>query len=175
MDKIVELEEKIKQLEGSLSEYAEKEKAKDAELAGLKQALEKEMAEKRQAEFNAFCDSLVTDGRLTPAQKPLVMDFMEILSVVTEYEFAEGDRRVKKSPLEAFKGLLTTLPVQVEFKEMARKDKASSLTGKATEKIEALIQDKLKADKTLNYNEAFTLVQKENLQLAEEYATEIKG
>jgi hypothetical protein len=53
-------------------------------LADLKQELEKERAEKRKAEFNAFCDGLVSEGKLTPAQKALTVDFMEILSGVAE-------------------------------------------------------------------------------------------
>jgi hypothetical protein len=128
MEKITELEEKIKQLESSISEYAEKEKAKDKELTELKQALERERTEKRKAEFNTFCDGLIAEGKLTPAQKPMVMDFMEILSGVTEYEFAEGDKKVKKAPLEAFKSLLTALPKQVEFGEFAKKKDAAQKT-----------------------------------------------
>jgi len=175
MDKVAELEAKIKQLEKEIYDYSEKDKTKEQQIASLKQELEKERAEKRKTDFNTYCDGLVRDGKLTPAQKVLAVDFMEILSGNAEYEFTEGDGKAKKAPLEAFKTFLTALPKQVEFKETATKDKAYHLTGKTAEKIEALIQDKLKADKTLNYNEALTLVQKENPQLAEEYATEIKG
>jgi len=175
MDKVAELEAKIKQLEKNISDYSEKDKTKEQQIADLKLNLEKERSEKRKTEFNTYCDGLVREGKLTPAQKVLAVDFMEILSDTAEYEFAEADGKVKKAPLEAFKTFLNTLPKQVEFKETATKDRASTLTGKTAEKIEALIQDKLKADKTLNYNEALTLVQQENPQLAEEYAAEIKG
>ena len=175
MDKVAELEAKIKQLEKEVSDFAEKDKTKEQQIANLRLDLEKEQTEKRKTDFNTYCDGLVTEGKLTPVQKVLAVDFMEILSGTAEYEFTEGDAKEKKAPLEAFKTFLTALPKQVEFSEKATKDKASSLTGNTAEKIEALIQDKLKADKALNYNEALTAVQKENPQLAEEYATEIKG
>ncbi len=175
MEKITELETKIKQLEQSVSSYAEKDKTKEQELAALRKDLDKERLGRRRQDFNAFCDGLVVEGKLTPAQKAQALDFMEILQGSAEYEFAEGDGKVKKQPLEAFKTFLTALPKQVEFSEAATKKKASTITGKAGEKIEALIQEKLKADKALNYSDAFSLVQRENPQLAEEYATEIKG
>ncbi|HBE45734.1 MAG TPA: hypothetical protein DDW17_09930 [Deltaproteobacteria bacterium] len=169
MDKIVELEAKIKQLEQSISNYAEKDKAKDRLLADLKQELEKERAEKRKAEFNAFCDGLVSEGKLTPAQKVLAVDFMEILSGVAEYEFAEGDAKVKKAPLEAFKSLLTTLPKQVEFSEHATKGRASGESGK--DKVrEQKVSEYMEKNKGASYKDAVIAVSRENPELFREEA-----
>ncbi len=169
MDKIVELEATIKQLEQSISDYAEKDRTKDRLLADLKQELEKERAEKRKAEFNAFCDGLVSEGKLTPAQKALTVDFMEILSGVAEYEFAEGDAKVKKAPLEAFKGLLTTLPKQVEFGEHATKGRASGESGK--DKVrEQKVSEYMEKNKGASYKDAVIAVSRENPELFREEA-----
>lgn len=118
MDKIIELEEKLKEKEKALAEFAEKDKAKEEEIARLKRELEEERAKQRKAEFASFCDKLISEGRLTPAMRPVVLDFMEILQGIGEYEFSEG----KAQPIEKFKAFLTGLPKQVEFGEIARKN-----------------------------------------------------
>jgi hypothetical protein len=124
MDKIQELEKKLKEKETALSEFAEKDKAKEDEIARLKRELEAERTKQRRAEFNLFCEELMRDGRLTPAMKPVVLDFMEILHSCGEFEFSEGeDKKVKDQPVERFKAFLKALPKQVEFTEIATKDK----------------------------------------------------
>lgn len=124
MDKIQELETKLKEKETALSEFAEKDKAKEDEIAKLRKELDEEKSKQRQSEFNAFCEGLMREGKLTPAMKPQVMDFMEILHQGGEYEFAEAEGKVKKHPLMVFKSFLKSLPKQVEFSEVATKDKA---------------------------------------------------
>jgi hypothetical protein len=79
----------------------------------------------RKAEFQSFCESLESEGRLTPAMKPAALDFMEIMQFQSEYEFAEGG---KKWPVFAFQDFLKSLPIQVEFQEVAKKDNAASKT-----------------------------------------------
>lgn len=124
MDKIQELETKLKEKEIALSEFADKDKAKEDEIARLKKELEEEKAKQRKVEFQSFCEALMKEGRLTPAMKPAVLDFMEILHSAGEYEFAEADGKAKAQPIEKFKALLNNLPKQIEFSEMATKGKA---------------------------------------------------
>lgn len=109
-----------KELEAKLSEFSGQLKARDEEVSRLKATLDAETKARRTAEFNTFCDGLITEGRLVPAQKPLVMDFMEIAHAAGEYEFAEG----KKAALDRMKEFLSGLPKQVEFGEMATKGRA---------------------------------------------------
>jgi hypothetical protein len=131
MDKIQELETKLKEKETALSEFAERDKAKEDEIARLKKELEEEKANQRKAEFNAFCEGLIKEGKLTPAMKPAVLDFMEIMSNSGEFEFSEGDdKKVKAQPVEKFKAFLNALPKQVEFSELATKQKAAEGKGK---------------------------------------------
>jgi hypothetical protein len=119
-EKLKELEKKLEEKERELAEYAEK--LKEAEEIRLKaeEQIRKIEAEKRKQDYDSFCEELINEGRLTPAMKSLVMDFMEILSSSGEYEFSEG----KGIPVEKFKNFLKGLPRQVEFSEVATKDKA---------------------------------------------------
>jgi hypothetical protein len=125
MDKIQELEAKLEEERKSRSAAEQQFSEKEKEAAVLRQELEKERAEKRKAEFNSFCEGLMKEGKLTPAMKPAALDFMEILTGSGEYEFSEGDGKVKAQPVERFKAFLNSLPKQVEFGEMATKGKAA--------------------------------------------------
>lgn len=97
------------------NEFAQAVEAKEKEIADLKAQLEAEKAEKRKAEFSQFADELLKNGNITTAQKPVVIDFMEVCSIQGEYEFAEGD---DKSVLNRFKDLLKSVK-QVEFSEIS--------------------------------------------------------
>ena len=122
-EKILELEKKLQEKEKQLAEYVEKEKAREEEIAKLRAELLKMEREKRQAEFDSFCEELIREGKLTPVMKSQVMDFMEILHGIEEYEFSEGENKVKANPLEKFKTFLKGLPKVIEYGEIAKKDK----------------------------------------------------
>lgn len=99
------------------AEFSAQLSAKDAEIATLKANNAKLEAANRQAEFSEFCDGLVKEGKMTPAQKTYVMNFMEIAHGVGEFEFSEGDKTEKKQAIEKFKEFLGTLPKQISFGE----------------------------------------------------------
>ncbi len=167
MDKIGELEAKIKQLETSISNYAEKDKEKEKQLTALRTELDAERKKTRRQDFASFCDGLMVAGKLTPAQKGLALDFMEILSGQEEYEFAEADdKKVKKPPLDAFKAFLSTLPKQVEFSEKAPKDKAAR-TGSGTGREKAIAEYAEKHPK-MAYKDVVLEVSKEHPELFED-------
>ncbi|MDD5176760.1 MAG: hypothetical protein PHQ05_10100 [Sterolibacterium sp.] len=106
----------------------------EAENATLKQQLEASAARDkaaatatRHATNVAFAEALVAAGQLLPAQSAVAIATLDHLagqeSVV---EFGEGDA---KQPLaDAFKGLLSALPKQIEFAETATKQKAGGAT-----------------------------------------------
>lgn len=128
-----ELERKLKEKEKEVSDFSEREKTKDARIRELE-------AKDRQRDHVSFCEGLMKEGKLTPAMKPAVLDFMEILSGAEEFEFAEADEEAGKSanrkadkPLERFKAFLKGLPKQVEFSEFATKAKAGEKPGSADE------------------------------------------
>lgn len=124
--KVKELETQNKQKDDALkvqdqkiTEFSEKIKTSEKEAADAKSELEKLKTDKRKAEFVSFCDELVRKGTLTPAQKTLALDFMEISHTAGEYEFSEGEKTVKAPVLERFKSFLKLLPKQFEFSEVA--------------------------------------------------------
>jgi len=124
-EKLKELETQLKEKEKALAEFAERDRAKEEEIARLKAEIAKIEKEKRQAEFNSFCEELIKEGKLAPAMKPAVMDFMEILHSSGEYEFSEGEGKVKAKPVEKFRDFLKGLPKVIEYGEMATKDKVA--------------------------------------------------
>ena len=122
-EKLKELETQLKEKEKALAEFAERDKAKEEEIAKLREEIARIEKEKRQTEFNSFCEDLIKEGKLTPAMKPAVIDFLEILHGFEEYEFSEGECKVKAKPGERFKTFLKGLPKVIEYGEKATKDK----------------------------------------------------
>jgi hypothetical protein len=176
MPTVEELQRQLDAEKAKTASFSESDKAKDAETARLKKDLANEKAKNQRAECAAFCDSDELKERITPAMKPAVLDFMEILSGVESYEFAEGDGKVKKSPAEAFKGFLKALPKQVEFSEVATKKKATDKGAASAEmQLDTKAREKMAANKELSYSAAFAKTQKENPELAQEYSVELKG
>lgn len=90
--------------------------AKNADLAAREQALlEKEQNNKR-AEFAAFADGLVKDGKLMPIHKTTVVEvFMALGS--EPISFAEGDANVNSSPVDLIKKILSERPSFMNFSE----------------------------------------------------------
>jgi len=164
---------------------AKKQAAEDAAKAE-REKLTAEFAEKdrvallaaRKGEIAAWCDKMVAEGKLTPAMvKYGVPQFMEALAEKTgAIEFGEGDGKVQATLYDRFKGLFETeLPKVVEFDEIASRDKDTGGQGQAGAKVEVLIREKMKNDKTLGYGTAFSEVQRENPDLVREYQQEIGG
>ena len=108
-----------KELEARFAEQVKREKEEKEQLAKEKMELERKL---KLAEHEKFIGTLMSEGKVTPAMKEAgIVEFMLQLNSETEVEFAEGQ---KKSPLAFFKDFLSNLPKIVEFKEMAKKDKA---------------------------------------------------
>jgi len=168
MATVQELEIKLKDREKEIADFSEKDKAKDADLAKLKKDLADEKAKNRKAEFQAFCETLEKEGKLTPAMKPAVLDFMEILSGATEHEFSEADdKKVKAQPIEKFKTFLTGLPKQIEFGEHATKKKAGDAGGDTKSKRDQHISEYQEKNKDASYKDAVIAVSKEHPELFE--------
>lgn len=65
---------------------------------------------RRIADNTAFVDGLIQEGRLASGQKIQVLEFMASLDAATAIEFSEGDGKVAKTPLRAFKDHLSAQP-----------------------------------------------------------------
>ena len=166
-------------------EFAEKLNVETQHLASQKADLEKEKtalakakADSRKAEIASFCEGLCKEGKLTPAMLKYgigMTNFLEAISgIETSYEFAEGSEKKKQTPVEYAKGFLSSFKKQIEFGEFAGKEKDFKAGGDAAEKLSALTKKKMDENKNLGYSQAFSEVQRENPQLALEYAAEIR-
>ena len=162
------------------AEFAEAQKKKDDDLKRREDALTAKERQTAKDGITAFCENLLKEGKLTPAVMKFGMGMenflQQIAGIETTVEFGEGTEKKKQTPLEFIQELLSGLSKQIEFKEAASagKDIPRSGSGKAGEKIEALIQEKMKADPKLAYTAAFAEVQTENTELAEEYLADLR-
>ncbi len=130
----IELEAEKAAKEKANAEFAEYQKKHEEEIAEMKRQLEVEKSEKRHMESTKFCETLVADGKIAPTKIAEIIDFMEILNCAGEFEFSEGDKKVKKMPVEKFRDFLKDLPKAFRFGEFASKDKTRDLGEKKVDK-----------------------------------------
>lgn len=151
---------------------AEREKV----AAEFAEQAKKTRQEARGREISSWCESMVKEGKMTPAM--VKFGIPEMLHAFAEREdvIEFGETKDKAALYDRFKTLFETeLPKVVEFKEVATRDKDTGGLGQAGSKVEALIQAKMKDNKELSYGSAFAEVQRENPDLAREYQQEIGG
>jgi hypothetical protein len=151
-------------LDASFAEQQAAIDAKNAELAKREQALlEKEQTNKR-AEFAAFADELVKDGKLLPAHKTTVVEaFMALGS--EPISFAEGDANVNSSPVDLIKKVLSERPSFMNFAEKSAASDSEDNVDKQDPKViadAAKAYQKEQADKgnTISISQAVTHVTK---------------
>lgn len=106
----------------------------EADLAAAHATLLAQAAAANTAGHKAFAETLVTQGRITAADVPLVVATLDHLepptvpdSSVQLVEFGEGDA---KQPLgTALQTMLKSLPQRVDFSEQASRDRAAAGEG----------------------------------------------
>ncbi|MBS4046179.1 MAG: hypothetical protein KG075_07545 [Alphaproteobacteria bacterium] len=96
-------------------ELADREATLNARQAEL-DARDRKVREAANAEF---ADGLIGLGRLTPAQKPMVLTILQELDGGNEVSFGEGDAAVKLPSTDAFKKFLESLPKAIDLGERA--------------------------------------------------------
>lgn len=161
-------------------EFAEAQKVLDNEKARLKTEsdnLARAKLERTKADIASFCEGLQKEGKLTPAMMKHgvgIQNFLERLSeITTPMEFSVGDAKKTQTPFEFMKTFLEGFGKQIEFGECAGNEKDMG-KGNAGEKLSALTKQKMKEHKELSYSQAFNEAQRENRELAHEYAMEIR-
>jgi len=160
-------------------EAAKKQAAADARKqaeADFAETQRKEREKARKDEIASWCESMVKEGRLTPALVkfgiPEMLEFMAVSEDTVEF----GEAKEKATVYDRFKALFETeLPKMVNFKEIATRDTDMGGAGDAGKKIEELVEKKMSENDKLSYNEALNAVQREHPDLANEYAAEIRG
>ncbi|MGD9610698.1 MAG: hypothetical protein AB7U59_14920 [Desulfovibrionaceae bacterium] len=163
----------VETLKAKMGEFAEELRIKDGLIQNLKSANEKlanrvdaTVATGRRGEIARFCEGLADTGQLTDFQRGLAVDFMERLDGAGTMDFAEGDKTVKKPVTDVFKAFLESLPVQVEFGEIATHSRAAGKTGDLdvntlAKKIRDKVDAAVAAGHTMSFAEAQAEVMRE--------------
>lgn len=149
--------------------------AEDARQKAAAEFAEKERQAKREArrkEIDAFCEDLIREGRVIPAWiESGLCAFMDGLDAETETRFSENGE--KATGLEFFKQFLKGLPVQVEFREVATRDKDIG-GGDAGGKLHAITLAIQEKNQGMTYSAAFSEAQRRHPDIAAEYAAGLK-
>ncbi len=143
---------------------------KTKEVVGLNSKIQAQETATRKAGHLAFCEKLIGEGRLLPKLKDETVDTLELKYQASQGTFAEGEVK----PIDRYKKVLSESPKIIEFGEVARGGQPQ-IQGTAGEKLNQLIRSKMADDKTLTFSEASKVVQIENIELANEYAEELRG
>lgn len=101
-------------------DFSEQLKQKDARIKELEEQAEKTAKAQRKTEHIQFCENLLKEGNITPAQKNDVIDFMEVCELQKTFDFSEGG---DKDVLTRFKSFLNSIK-QVDFSEIATEKNA---------------------------------------------------
>jgi hypothetical protein len=111
----------------------EEKAALEAENASLKQKIAESQARDVAAQAAArksgavqFCESLIGEGKVLPAEKDTVVGLLVLAASAQPVEFGEGTGAVNEAPLARLQGLLKALPKRVEFSEIAKPELAAA-------------------------------------------------
>lgn len=131
-------------------------------------------AERRGA-VRARIDALVSKGVVLPAWTAAgLSEFAESLPDGASNVLDFGEGAGKKSPSAWFLDFLEVLPASVPLGETATRRNDPG-TGTAARRLGDLVRKKLEAEAGMGYAVAFCEVQRENPDLAAEYAAEVHG
>jgi len=170
---VVEMENTIskEQHEAELAKFGAKVTDLESQLAAFKQKEAEAKQADRDRVIAQFCDSLQKDGaELTPKSRSLISEFMQSIAEVQEYEFSEGDGKKRETPLQRFQAIVNGGLEFMSTGEQATKDKAKTVNGTAGEKLAELAKDMMTKNPGMTFSAAFRQVQKENIELAQEYS-----
>lgn len=155
--KIEELEAKVKNFEANTDEQKDELEElrafkKDAEAKALAQ--EQELKETK---LSAFCSDLEKEGLITPAVKPLLVEFLK--EDKKEYSFKDGDKETKYTKEELLKQCFSLLK-KVEDVNTEEKTYMGKKPEKGMAALENKINEYMKEHK-VSYRKAYAAVTKD--------------
>lgn len=158
--RVTEVEAENNQLKTDLA-------ARDQEIATLREQVAETANAAKKAEFEAYCDGLINDGRMLPAERDYFVDELVTKSKATG-EFAQGESPLEKvkSMLEAraAHGLFNTVATNGTAQGKPQVDFAAFGEGSVNEERAALHAriKQVQAEKSISFEEAMNIVVKEN-------------
>jgi len=108
-------------LQKKLDEQAAAQARKDLDFAEREKRLAAEETARRRVAIVGFADQLVTQGKLLPAEKLGLVEFMSAIAPESVIEFGEGETKTKAPAGDWLKTFLGNLPKRVEFGEIGKK------------------------------------------------------
>jgi uncharacterized protein YdcH (DUF465 family) len=123
----------------------------------------------RLADHKAFCEALVTEGRMRPVDVEQHVLNMELRFGADSGKFSDTNKETLS--LNSYKEYLGSLPKVVCFEELAVKGQAADHAegGTASDKVAKLCDEKMAANKGMSYAQAFSCVGKEHPEEMQEY------
>lgn len=137
---------------------AENERLRAAQSADFSEQL---ATAQRQLGNDAFLNGLVAQGKPLPKGKVEILDFMDRLNPSEVIEFSEGSTHPPTNALEFFKSLLSNLPKQVEFAEMAGDGMEENFLDGAQEQARRIgehVEQQRAKGRTINFSDALSEV-----------------
>ncbi len=147
-DEIAAREQKIADREAAVA-------AKETSFSEREKSISAAESKARRVEHDAYVEGLIKEGKIIPAHKAGLVEFMAGLSADAVVEFGEGDKKEKKPVLDWFKGYLAAQPKVVDFQERAAGtvvdlDNADAIAKEARKYVD----EEAKAGRTVSYAEA---------------------
>jgi len=179
MDQIKELESKIEELTNNFSEFKTESEGKIEGLEGevktaneAKDAAVKEFSEYKENEVKAglleWTESQIEAGKILPADKDSMVSMLVSMNGQESQEFAEGEEKVRKTPLDMFKASIESKESIVEFGETYN-DGVSSDRNADGDKLVEMANARAK-EKGVSFGEAMRQINDENPSLTQKHA-----
>ncbi len=153
-------EQKIARLEKELADS----KAKTVDFSEQEESIKQREAQLAKREINSQVDDLVKQGKVLPAQKAGLVEFMASLDDGEQViEFGEGDKAVKQSPRQFMTDFLKNQPKLVDFGEVTPSEGTGAPQDlspvELSKKISAYHQKQTAAGNHISFSEAAAAVQ----------------
>jgi hypothetical protein len=184
---VQDLAEKVSYLTENIAKMQEESKAKEEKIKALEtdnQATVTKLSEaekkRKTDDIKRFVSDRMKEGRISPAIWGLGLEkFMAELDDASVSKFGEGKRTAELTPLGFMKNLILTIPrnTLVRFGELAsvKIESAQDAGTTASDKLAEATKKIMDANKDMKFTEAFSQAQRENPELATEYAADIIG
>lgn len=139
-------------------------KAKELNFSESEKAIKQREAALAKREIGLQVDDLIKQGKVLPAQKVGLVEFMASLDGSTlTVEFGEGEQAKKLSPRQFMTDFLSNMPKLIDFAEHSKPDgakKPEDLTAQEIEKkISACIKKQTDLGNHISFSEAAALVE----------------
>ena len=152
-------------LQGANTLLQERNSQLEAKLAVAEKLIAAEREARAMEARRAFCEALVAEGKLPPGLKELAIEALSAVESPASFAFAEGESAGTK-----VRALFSALPA-FEPKPLET-EKAAPVAGGAGAAFSAKVDALLKSNENMGYGDAFTIVSRENPQLAMDMAAE---